>query len=149
MQSGPSLRVRCRRRVHDGELGQRLVGIRGEAREQRARARELAAQQRDARRLVERRVIGFDARDAQQLGDHARVHVGVLAKIERREMEAAAIHLAHQPAERAAGGQQAAAVLRKAVRERDEIGRAARAATHKARPPRWAGARGFWPHADS
>ena len=66
---------------------------------ERPPAAELATQQRHPRRLVQREVIGFDPGHRQQLGHDALVHVGILAQVERGEMEAECLNRAHQPVE--------------------------------------------------
>ena len=76
-----------RRHVHDRKLGieQRRPG--NVRRVEEARIREVGHQQRNALALGERGVIGVDAGARQQLGHDGLVHVGVLAQIERGQME--------------------------------------------------------------
>ena len=79
-------------------------------------------QERLARRFVERQIVRFYARDFQQIGHHASVHIGVLPEIERREMKAARFDRANQPAQGAAGREEPSARDSKGVGDRDQVG---------------------------
>ena len=105
-------RMRLGGGAHDREFGCGLLGVVDERAGQQPRAGQLAPQQRDARGFVERQVVRLDAGDLQQIGDDARVDVGVLPQIQRGEVEAAGLDRADQPAERAAGREQPAASFR-------------------------------------
>ena len=59
--------------------------------------------------------------DAQQFGDDAFVDVGVLAQVERGEVEAEGVDRADQPGERSVGAQHVAAALGERMRERGEV----------------------------
>ena len=63
---------------------------------ERPRSGELAREQRDLRGFGQCEVIGLDAGARQQVGDDDLVHVGVLAHVERREMEAEGAHGLHE-----------------------------------------------------
>ncbi len=108
--------------VEDRELAARLVRIGVPRARQRARMREFAAQHGDAGLLVEREIVGLDAGDREQFGDDALVDVGILAQVERRQMEAEGVDRADQPAQRAAAVERAAALFAQRARERREIG---------------------------
>ena len=115
--------VRVGRGLRDGELGRGLVGISGEAAGERPGVGKLATEQGDARILVEAGVVGLDPGDLEQLGDDALVDRGVLAEVERGEMEAEGLNAADQPPELTAAGERAAglAALQR-VRDGHEIG---------------------------
>ena len=85
-------------------------------------ARELATQQGDARGFVELQVVGFDARYLEQIGDDARVYIGVLAQVQRRKMEAESLDGANQAAERAACRQQSCTTFAQRMSDIDQIG---------------------------
>ena len=84
------------------EFAGRLLAVGDERRDQRARRAQLAQQQRDARLLVEREIVDAGRRRGEEFGDGALVHVGILAQIERREMEAEHVDGAAQRAQAAA-----------------------------------------------
>ena len=107
---------------------------------QEARARELAREQRDAVGFGQRGVVGGDAGAREQLGDDGLVHVGVLAQVEHREMEAEDVDGAHA----AARGDPRRAASRRACASdaamRAQIGDATRPASRRAAGRRAAGA---------
>ena len=78
-----------RRRARIASSAARALRVRRGAASAASRgAGELAREQRDALVLRQRRVVGGDAGAREQLGDDRLVHVGVLAQVERREVEA-------------------------------------------------------------
>ncbi len=123
----PIFGMRLGRGADDRQLGRGLFRIVGIGAGQRPRAFQLAAEQRDARVLVERGIIVADAAGLEQLGDDALVDRAVLAHVERREMEAEGLDRADQPAERAAAGERAGALRRPARARSRRAPRAARA----------------------
>ncbi len=84
------------RALEDAELAARELRVTRAQHAQRSRVVEQTQQQAASRRLVERGVVGFDARDLQQLGDHRFVLVGALPQVDGREMEAEHLHRALQ-----------------------------------------------------
>jgi hypothetical protein len=74
--------------MEDRQLAARLVRVVDAGRRQRPRRGELVEQQRDAGVLVQRQVVDAGARDRQQFGHGALMHVGVLPQVERRQVEA-------------------------------------------------------------
>ncbi len=69
------------------ELPVDAIGIVEMRRMQRPRIAELANEQRDARILGERRVIGANPGACEELGDGCFVHFAVLAQVECRQVE--------------------------------------------------------------
>ena len=128
--------VRRGRRVRNGQLRVRLVAVRGDT-DWTAAVRWPApgAAARRARLPSSWQVVASTPAISQQLGDHARMHVGVLPQVERRQMKAAGLDGADQPPQRAAGRQQPRATATQGVRERRPDRRAAPAAWHRARSP--------------
>jgi len=117
----PVERMHLGRRADDRHLGRRLVRIGSIGVRQQPPAAKLAPEQHDARLLAERRIIRLDARDAQQLADDALVHVGILAQVERGEVEAEGLDRANQPPEPAAPRQRPAPTLGERMGDLDEI----------------------------
>ena len=90
-------------------------------RAKRPRPGQLASQQRDARFLVQRGVVGLDAGAREQLRDRRLVLVRALPQIDRREMKAEQAHLPAQTRQPALG--QAPRALRdERERNRVEVG---------------------------
>jgi len=73
--------------VEDRQLRRGLLGIFDEGRGEEAGGGELAEQRGDALGLGERGIVRARARLLQQLADRPLVHVGVLAEVERGEVE--------------------------------------------------------------
>jgi hypothetical protein len=112
--------VRIGRGADDRELGGglfRIVGI-GAGQRPRFPARGGATRRAHSRRA---RIIVADAAGLEQFGDHAFVDRAVLPHVERGEVEAEGLDRADQPAERAAAGELAGALRRRAARDRDEV----------------------------
>ena len=74
--------------LEDGAFLQGLGGIVGIGAEQQTFGRQLGSQQAHARRLVQRQIVGADARGAEQVGDDPFVDIGILAQVHRRHVEA-------------------------------------------------------------
>ena len=83
--------------LKDGAFLQRLGRIVGIGREQGAGAGQFARQHGQPFGLVQGGVVGADARDLQQVGDHALMHVRVLAQVQRRHVEAEHVRRRDQP----------------------------------------------------
>ncbi len=75
---------------------------------QRAAGAELSDQQLDAFVFGQRGVIGMHPRPCQQFGDHLLVHVGVLPKIQRGQMETKYVHAFSQQRQPVVGQHRAA-----------------------------------------
>ena len=91
---------RPRRRA--GQLAGGVLAVRDPRRGQRARLRQLGAQQRHARVLVQRQVVQrlalvLRAGAGEQFGQRALVHVGTLAQVHRGEVKAKYFHRLLQP----------------------------------------------------
>ena len=133
--------VRIGRRAQDREFAGGLVAIGDDAATSAAAAlpaRRPAAP--CAPSSARRAIVGADAGRLDQLGDDALVHVGILAQVERGEMEAEHVDGA---AQRRAGGRAPGRPSRCASSDRSmriEIGVAAPAPIRRAAPARPAGA---------
>ncbi|MNT47775.1 hypothetical protein D3C72_1845160 [compost metagenome] len=84
-------------RLQDGALLQGLGRIIGIGREQRAGIGQFAGQQGQPCLFVERRVVGTDAGDLQQVGHDPLVHVRVLAQVQCRHVETEDVRRRDQP----------------------------------------------------
>ena len=71
-------------------------GVFGATHAQRPGVVEQLDEQRAALHLVQRAVVGLDARHLQQLGQHRFMLVGALAQVHRGQVEAEDLHRAHQ-----------------------------------------------------
>ena len=85
-----------------GQLAGGVLAVRDPRRGQRARLRQLGAQQRHARVLVQRQVVQrlalvLRAGAGEQFGQRALVHVGTLAQVHRGEVKAKYFHRLLQP----------------------------------------------------
>ena len=109
------------RGAQDRELATRRAASSRDAASEQPRSRELAREQRDARGLVERGVVGGDAGAREQLADDRLVHVAVLPQVERGEMEAEHVDGAPQRIE-APRRERRRAVRRERRGDRVEIG---------------------------
>ncbi len=105
----------------DGQFAPGFLGIVQVGRVKRARRGDFLDQQRDAVDLGKRLVIRAAAGAGEQFGDAAGVDFGVLAQVDRRQVEAENLHGAQQPAQ-AATGQRGAAVQLERIRQHLEVG---------------------------
>ncbi len=86
-------------RAQHRQLAQRLVRIVGQRRSERPQRRQLRLQQPATLASARPAVVVAGAGNLQQLGDDPLVHVGVLAQVERRQVEAEAVDCADQVGE--------------------------------------------------
>ncbi len=114
--------MRLRGRTHDCELGLGLVRVLRKRARQQTCARKLAAQKRHACILIETRVIGFDARYAEQIGNDPRVHVGVLPQVQGGQVKPATVHGPDQAPESSPCGQESCTTLGQRMRDLHQIG---------------------------
>jgi len=119
--------MRCRRLTDDRKLGGRFLRIDRIGAGQRPGIGKLAAQQRDARRLVERGIVVAYARRLEQLRHHALMDRAVLSHVERGQVEPEGLDRADQPPQRAAA-REYPAIGTKRLGERFQV-RAQRIAT--------------------
>ena len=97
----------------------RVVDVR---RREQPRAAELAHEQRHARILGQRRVVGLDAGAGEEFADGRLVHVAVLAQVEGGKMEAEHVDRAPQRGEPPVGEQRGAVPAQRRVDGR-QVGR--------------------------
>jgi len=83
---------RLRGRLQNGPLLQGLVRIGGIGAEQQPARGQFGRQQGDAALLIQPTIVRLDARHLEQVGDHPLVHIGVLAQVQRRHVEAEDVH---------------------------------------------------------
>ena len=86
----------------DRQFGAGFFAVFEVRRSQRPGRADFVDQQRDALLLIERQIAGAGLGRYQQFGHHPFMHVGVLAQVDRRQIEAEDPHRAPQVAQPAA-----------------------------------------------
>ena len=114
-------RLQARGSAQDFEFAPGLGRVLDVRRTEQPRRREFLGQHAHARGLVEGFVAHVRSRDGEQLRDDALVHVGVLAQVDRRQVEAEDGHGPPQLAQPPAGEQGRAVRLQRVV-DRLEVG---------------------------
>jgi hypothetical protein len=89
--------------AEDRQLAAGLFGVVEPRRGQQARAGELVEEHLDAAGFVLGQVVAGGVDGLDELGHHALVHVGVLAQVDGRQVEAEHAHRPAQVAQAAAG----------------------------------------------